>query len=143
MRLVEPLLAGFEVDVAVGVEGAGLGTQHRPFPAAAIPNNPVGATVGERLHPHLRAGDPRRVLKDPGHPLVRRERLALGDAERCEVAVLVAIGVVCGLRVDQVVEHLPVAQLGLKRPEPTSSRSSNADLVAAGATKREPTEVGS
>jgi hypothetical protein len=48
-----------------------------------VPDGAVGTAVGEGLHAQLGVAHLGGRGEDAGHPLVRLERLALGDAELC------------------------------------------------------------
>ncbi|MNQ78922.1 hypothetical protein D3C85_938480 [compost metagenome] len=55
----------------------------------------------------------RRLFQDCLHSRVGRERFTLGNAQRGEFAVIIAIGFVSGFAIDQFVQALPVLEVVL------------------------------
>jgi hypothetical protein len=100
------------VDVVGGVEVAIFEAQRCPLPLPVVPDDPVGASVGEGLHAHLRVGGLRGLLQNRLHRRVGCERSALLDTEGGEVTVVGAVALVRRFRVDGLVQHLPEHEVG-------------------------------
>ena len=106
-------LPRLEVHVVRSVEKAILVPQRGPLPLAVLPYDAIGPAVGEGLRPHLGQADFAACSKMRSHPGVGRERFALGDAQRGQFAVVVAVAFQGGSASITSVQHFPVLNVVL------------------------------
>jgi hypothetical protein len=65
------------------------------------------------MHAHLRIRHSRCLFQNAFHPLIRREKLALDDAETRQFAVEGTIGLVGRFGIDDFLQYLPELQVRL------------------------------